>query len=77
MAARPSFALIALVVSAAPLSAQQFQLDIPSIMRGPETVGREPTGIQWTPDSRWIHFSWLPPGSDWRATTESYRVRAE
>ncbi len=77
MAARPSFALIALVVSAVPLSAQQFQLDIPSIMRGPETVGREPTGIQWTPDSRWIHFSWLPPGSDWRATTESYRVRAE
>lgn len=77
MAARPSFALIALVVAAAPLTAQQFQLDIPTIMRGPETVGREPTGIQWTPDSRWIHFSWLPPGSDWRASTESYRVRAE
>lgn len=75
MAARPSFALIALVV-AAPLSAQQFRLDLPSIMRGTETVGREPSGVQWSADSRWIHFSWLPPGSDWRAPMAPYRVRA-
>jgi dipeptidyl aminopeptidase/acylaminoacyl peptidase len=81
MASRSTLALTVLGVlsAASALTAQQaspFVLDIPSIMRGPETVGREPTGIQWTPDSKWIHFSWLPPGSDWRAQNESYRVRA-
>src|SRR5690606_20341358 len=25
---------------------------------------------------RWIHFSWLPPGTDWREATRPYRIRA-
>ncbi|HEY4322082.1 MAG TPA: prolyl oligopeptidase family serine peptidase [Gemmatimonadales bacterium] len=66
----------------APLAAQRadtstFHLDVASIMRGEETVGREPANIQWSPDSKWIYFQWAPPGTDWRAPTTPYRVRAE
>ncbi len=65
MASRSTFALIRLggVSAASTLPVDQgtpFVLDIPSIMRGPETVGREPSGI---PDAKWIHFSWLSIGS--------------
>lgn len=79
MAARSTFPLMTLLAVALPAaaSAQQFTLDLPSIMRGTETVGREPAGIQWSPDSKWIYFSWLPAGSDWRANLEPYRVRAQ
>ncbi|HET6680957.1 MAG TPA: prolyl oligopeptidase family serine peptidase [Gemmatimonadaceae bacterium] len=75
---------VALAVAAAaplPLVAQQgggpgFELTIPNIMRGPEVYGREPGNVRWTADSRWLYFSWNPPGTDWRADPESYRVRA-
>lgn len=78
MASRSSLALITLVALPSVLAAQTpFTLDLPTIMRGPETVGREPGGIRWTPDGRWIHFSWLPPGTDWRENSVPYRVRAE
>ncbi len=77
MASRPTLALIAVLGLPTVLLAQApLPLDLPTIMRGAETVGREPAGIRWTPDSKWIHFSWLPPGSDWRDTSEPYRVRA-
>ena len=52
------------------------QLTVPWIMRGPENTGREPTAIRWSPDGQWIHFRWLPPGTDWRETTKPFRVRA-
>lgn len=67
MASRSSLALIALVALPATLAAQApFTLDLPTIMRGPETVGREPGSVRRTPDSRWIHFSWLPEASGTR-----------
>lgn len=71
-------AALALVAAASPAAAQapRFDLTVASIMRGPEVVGREPGAIQWTPDSRWIYFQWLPPGTDWREPTRPYRVRA-
>ena len=53
-----------------------FEFSIPNMMRGPELYGREPQGVSWSPDSRWIYFRWLPPGTDWRETPEPYRVRA-
>lgn len=74
------FALVAAAATAvAPLAAQDsstFTLTIPNIMRGPEVVGRMPERVQWSPDSRWIYFEWLPPGSDWRDPLAPYRVRA-
>ncbi|HEX5436050.1 MAG TPA: prolyl oligopeptidase family serine peptidase [Gemmatimonadaceae bacterium] len=75
---RQSSILVALLL-AAPLPAQQpahFDFTIKNIMRGPEVYGREPSRVQWSDDSRWIYFRWLPPGSDWRAELQPYRVRA-
>jgi dipeptidyl aminopeptidase/acylaminoacyl peptidase len=72
--------LVALIFTVLPvgLAAQQpMGYDLPTIMRGPETVGREPSQLRWSPDGRWIYFSWLPPGTDWRETTKPYRIRAE
>jgi dipeptidyl aminopeptidase/acylaminoacyl peptidase len=59
-----------------PAAAAQFQLTVPRIMRGPENVGREPSGIRFSPDGGWIYFRWLPPGTDWKETVKPYRVRA-
>ncbi|MDQ3696421.1 MAG: prolyl oligopeptidase family serine peptidase [Gemmatimonadota bacterium] len=53
-----------------------FEFSIQNIMRGPELVGREPQRVRWTADSRWIYFSWLEPGADWRETPKPFRVRA-
>lgn len=54
----------------------EFPLTIRSIMRGPELVGRAPSGIQWSDDSRWIYFRWLPGGRAWSDSPELYRVPA-
>jgi dipeptidyl aminopeptidase/acylaminoacyl peptidase len=74
-------ALLAAAASAPALLAAQdsstFALTIPNIMRGDEVVGRMPERIRWSPDNRWIYFSWLPPGSDWRDPLAPYRVRAQ
>jgi dipeptidyl aminopeptidase/acylaminoacyl peptidase len=69
---------------ASPLSAQaparqatsSFEFTIDNMMRGPEVTGREPANIRWTPDSRWIYFMWVEPGTDWREPMAPYRVRA-
>jgi acetyl esterase/lipase len=58
-------------------SPARFDFSIKNIMRGPELYGREPSGIRWTLDGKWIYFSWLEPGSDWRLLPRQYRVRAE
>jgi dipeptidyl aminopeptidase/acylaminoacyl peptidase len=70
------FCLVALV-AALPVQAQQptFDFTIQNMMRGPELYGREPSQVRWSADSRWIYFSWLPPGSDWRERSRPYRVR--
>ena len=73
------FLLAVLAIAfAAPARAQApaFDFTIQNIMRGPEVYGREPSQVRWTADSRWIYFSWLPPGSDWRERMQPYRVRA-
>ena len=54
----------------------RFEFTIANIMRGPELYGREPQRPRFTPDGRWIYFSWLPPGTDWRETLKPYRVAA-
>jgi dipeptidyl aminopeptidase/acylaminoacyl peptidase len=65
---------------AAPLGAQQpssgFDFSIRNIMRGPELYGRVPSDIRWSADNRWIYFTWVEPGTDWRETPSRFRVRA-
>jgi len=55
----------------------EFPLTIGSIMRGPELVGASPSRIQWTDDSEWIYFRWLPGGGAWNDSPELYRVPAK
>ena len=53
-----------------------FVFSIQNIMRGPELYGRQPQNIRWSADSKWIYFTWLEPGTDWRETPKQFRVRA-
>src|SRR5438270_2093961 len=69
----------ALLCAAFPLGAQQtkpFDFSIKNIMRGPELYGRRPENVHWSADSKWIYFTWLEPGTDWRETPKQFRVRA-
>ena len=64
---------------AVPVGAQQpstFDFSIKNIMRGPELYGRPPGNVTWSADSKWIYFTWVEPGADWRETPKQYRVRA-
>jgi len=68
-----------LLLAAIPLGAQQstpFDFSVKNIMRGPELYGRQPSNVHWSADSKWIYFTWLEPGIDWRETTKQFRVRA-
>ena len=68
-----------LLAHAAPVAAQDpkpFDFSIKNIMRGPELYGRQPDNIRWSADSKWIYFTWLEPGTDWRETPKQFRVRA-
>ncbi|CAN5329641.1 prolyl oligopeptidase family serine peptidase [soil metagenome] len=70
----------------APATPRQFDFSIANIMRGPELYGRPPgvnpaslgdtRPVQWSADSRWIYFHWVPAGSDWRDVPRVHRVRA-
>jgi dipeptidyl aminopeptidase/acylaminoacyl peptidase len=67
------------MICAAPVVAQTprpFDFSINNIMRGPELYGRQPQNVRWSADSRWIYFTWLEPGTDWRETPKQFRVRA-
>jgi dipeptidyl aminopeptidase/acylaminoacyl peptidase len=65
------------VSTTAPLAAQKpFDFSIRNIMRGPELYGRAPTNVRWTADGKWIYFSWLEPGTDYRENLKPFRVRA-
>src|SRR2546423_11178195 len=71
--------LLAVFAAAAPLTAQQskpFDFSIKHIMRGPELYGRQPDNVHWSADSKWIYFTWLEPGTDWRERPRQVRVRA-
>lgn len=84
MVSRSSLTLTAVLalLGTVPVAAQQatgkrFTLDIPTIMQGPEHYGREPGGVSWSADSRYIRFSWAPPGTAWDGNTQNYRVLAQ
>ncbi|HEY9448464.1 MAG TPA: prolyl oligopeptidase family serine peptidase [Gemmatimonadaceae bacterium] len=78
---RTVLSAIALALLAAGAPAQQpaasFDFSIQNIMRGPEVYGRAPERVRWSPDSKWIYFYWLEPGSDWREDERPFRVLAQ
>ena len=72
-------ASLALLCVAAQLGAQEakpFDFSIKNIMRGSELYGRQPSDVRWSADSKWIYFTWLEPGTDWREMPKQFRVRA-
>ena len=67
------------------LFAQNFDLSVQNIMRGPELVGTSPRSLggggffggarfSWSPDSRYVYFRWQQPGVDTALVV--YRVAA-
>ncbi len=73
VALAPSMFLARTAAAQAPVA---FEFSIKNMMRGPELYGREPQSVRWSADGRWIYFSWLEPGSDWRLPAKPFRVRA-
>ncbi len=77
-------AVLALVLFGADAGAQQaaspqgtsFDFSIKNIMRGPELYGRPPANVRWSADNRWIYFTWVEAGKDWREQPAQFRVRA-
>jgi dipeptidyl aminopeptidase/acylaminoacyl peptidase len=60
-----------------PLASQQpgFDLSVQNIMRGEGLVGRSPTEVRWSEDSRHVFFRWRDPEAR-DTTTYTYRVPA-
>ncbi len=74
-----ALAAATIVLGAAPAVAQTpkpFDFSIKNIMRGPELYGRQPQNVRWSADGRWIYFTWLEPGAEWREQPKQFRVRA-
>ena len=71
-----SAAVVLCVAPAVAQTTKPFDFSIKNIMRGPELYGRQPTDVRWSADSKWIYFTWLEPGTDWRETPKQFRVRA-
>jgi dipeptidyl aminopeptidase/acylaminoacyl peptidase len=57
-----------------PVRSQPFSLSIRNIMKAEEHVGRSPTEVRWTDDSRWVYFQWQPGGLEWDEGRSLYRV---
>ncbi|HEX6574043.1 MAG TPA: prolyl oligopeptidase family serine peptidase [Gemmatimonadaceae bacterium] len=70
------FGLILVSTTAVAQTPSSFDFSIKNIMRGPELYGRVPQDVRWSADSKWIYFTWLEPGTDWRETAKRFRVRA-
>jgi len=52
-----------------------FDLSVQNIMRGEGLVGRSPTEVRWSDDSRWVFFRWREPENP-DTTTYLYRLAA-
>lgn len=64
--------VLPLAVASAAASAQEFQLTVPSIMRGPDLYGTSPSDVRFSADGRYVYFSWRSPGVD--TLEQDYRV---
>lgn len=56
---------------------KKFDLTIDNIMRGPELVGYEPTGVRWSPDGQKIYFRWKKADEPRNGDTSLYVVNAD
>jgi dipeptidyl aminopeptidase/acylaminoacyl peptidase len=70
-----ALALLWAAVPAVPaaLAAQEFDLSIENIMRGPDLLGSTPSGFRWSPEGDYLYFRWKRPGVDTAAVP--YRAR--
>jgi len=69
----------AILLSPVAANAQEtkpFDFSIKNIMRGPELYGRQPENVRWSADNKWIYFTWVEAGKDWREQPAQFRVRA-
>ncbi|MDQ5838727.1 MAG: hypothetical protein M3379_18270, partial [Acidobacteriota bacterium] len=57
--------------------AQKFELTVDSIMRGPDLVGYQPTGVYWSQDSRRVYFRWKRAGEPRLKEPSLYVVDAD
>lgn len=55
---------------------EAFELSLRNFMRAEEVVGQSPAQVNWTDDSRWIYFTWVPAGEAWNASRKLWRVPA-
>lgn len=88
MKIRRAIVLLAVLASVTvPAGAQQLELTIENIMRGPELVGESPQALRggggffgggvfdWSPDGRYVYFQWRQPGVD--TALVPYRVAVD
>jgi dipeptidyl aminopeptidase/acylaminoacyl peptidase len=74
------FVLAALAISVAAAlvaHAQQFDLTIDNIMRGPNLVGYEPMEVRWMPDGTKVFFSWKQHGDPFEKDFDTYVVNRD
>lgn len=78
--------LVLAILVPSPTRAQQFDLTIPNIMRGPDLVGEAPEALRggfgapvfsWSPDGQYVYFRWRSPGVDTAAVPYRIAVRGD
>ncbi|HYE15532.1 MAG TPA: hypothetical protein VD968_13900, partial [Pyrinomonadaceae bacterium] len=57
--------------------AKKFELTVDSIMRGPDLVGYEPTGVTWSQDSSRLFFRWKRAGEPRLKEFDTYVVNRD
>ncbi|MDT5294278.1 MAG: hypothetical protein QOJ76_1158, partial [Acidobacteriota bacterium] len=60
-----------------PPPAKPFELTVDSIMRGPDLVGYQPSGVYWSQDSRRVYFRWKRAGEPRLKEMDLYVVTAD
>ncbi|MEK6374332.1 MAG: prolyl oligopeptidase family serine peptidase [Acidobacteriota bacterium] len=72
------FALAAvLIIIGVGAAAQQFDLSIDNIMRGPGLVGWEPEELRWSPDGARVYFSWKQYNEPLEKDRDTYVVNRD
>src|SRR3982751_3359941 len=73
---RFAFAAVLLILGLA-ATAQQFDLSIDNIMRGPGLVGWEPDELRWSPDGARVYFGWKQYSDPLEKDRDTYVVNRD